>query len=157
MLKLFFTFVASATLWLLLSGIYDHPLLLGLGVFSCALVTFIASRMRLIDKETVPLHLGLKIIGYWIWLAEEIAKANIAVTKAIFSDLSNVRPQVFTFETGLETEFAKVILANSITLTPGTVTVELIGDRLTVHALTPDAADPDIFIEMDKRISKMET
>lgn len=157
MLKLLFIFVACATLWLLLSGIYDNSLLLGLGVFSCALVTFIAARMRLIDKETVPLHLGLKIIGYWIWLAEEIAKANIAVTKAIFSNSSVVRPVVFTFETGLESEYAKVILANSITLTPGTVTVELIGDRLTVHALTPDAADPDVFIEMDKRISKLES
>jgi len=157
MLRLTSVFLGLAALWLLLSGIYDTPLLLALGLFSAAFVTLIAQRMNVVDRETVPLHLGLRILGYWGWLFQEIAKANIAVTRIVFSDLSEVRPQIVTFESGLGSEFGKVILANSITLTPGTVTIELIGDRLTVHTLTAAAANPDVFVEMDKRISKMET
>lgn len=156
MLKSLTMLFALAVLWLLLSGYFDVPLLLFFGAASCILVTYIAHRMNVVDHESVPLHVGLKIGGYWFWLFREIAKANIAVTKAVFSDLGEIRPQVLTFETGLNSAFGKVILANSITLTPGTVTIELIGDRLTVHALTAATADPDVFIEMDKRISPME-
>lgn len=145
-----------AAIWLLLSGYWNVPLLLVCGALSCILVLYIVHRMNVVDAEAIPIHLGPRIAFYWLWLLKEIAKANIAVMKVVFSDLSEMQPQILTFETGLKTDMGKVILANSITLTPGTVTVELIGDRLSVHALTRAAADPSTILEMERRIAKLE-
>ncbi len=149
-------FLALAILWLLLSGLFDNPLILTFGLFSCLFTVWLARRMDVVDKEAVPSELGWRIVGYWIWLAREIFKANLAVTKTVFSDLSDVQPQLIKFTASEQSEIGRVILANSITLTPGTVTVDLIDDELTIHALTKDMADTTSIKEMDRRIGALE-
>lgn len=126
--------------WLLLSGILT-PLLLGLGVASVALTAFLAHRMDVIDHESYPLHLSAKFSSYWVYLLVEIVKANIDVVRRILGGGANsVSPQIIDIAQSQETALGAVIYANSITLTPGTVTIELSGDNLKVHALSEEMA-----------------
>ncbi len=145
-----------AVLWLLLSGYLDKPLLLIFGALSTLFVVYIAQRMDVVDHESVPLQLGPGIVTYWLWLLGEIGKANIEVTKAVLAGDARVKPKVFSHQTKLQSTLNKVILANSITLTPGTVSVELVGDTLTVHALSDATGDPATIAEMERRLLKME-
>ena len=149
-----FSFIVLLFLfWLLLSGHFD-PLLLGLGAASVALTVFLSHRMNVIDHESYPLHLSSKFPGYFLYLFREIVKANIDVcTRIIRWRGASISPQMIDIQQPLETNLGAVIYANSITLTPGTVTIRLSKDSLTVHALSKDAADELASGAMSKEIS----
>lgn len=142
-------------LWLLLSGHYT-PLLLGFGVASCALVVLISARMDVVDREGHPIHLGPRALTYWPWLFVEIVKANIDVAKRIVDPKLPISPTMLRVKASQKTEVGRVIYANSITLTPGTVSVELEGDMIEVHALTVEGAEALREGEMDRRVTAME-
>jgi multicomponent Na+:H+ antiporter subunit E len=138
--------------WLLLSGHFE-PLMLGLGLASIALTVFLVKRMILIDHESYPFHLSSKLPGYAVYIMKEIIKANIDVIKQIISlKPTSITPQLFEVPTSQETDLARVIYANSITLTPGTVTVELTKEKILIHALTEEAAADLSSGEMAKSI-----
>ncbi|MFP6711822.1 MAG: Na+/H+ antiporter subunit E [Rhodospirillales bacterium] len=141
--------------WLLLSGIYE-PLLLSLGVVSSLFVAWIAHRMDVVDHEGFPIHIGPKGITYWPWLIWEIIKANIDVALIIIKPDLEISPIMFRAEASQKTEVGQVIYANSITLTPGTVTVGVNEGTVDVHALTIGAADEVISGRMDRRACQME-
>lgn len=138
--------------WLLLSGFFT-PLIIGFGVASCLIVTVIARRMDVLDREGFPVHLGPRIILYWCWLFVEIFKANIDVAKCVLMSSKHLSPSLFTSKVTQKSDLGKVIYANSITLTPGTVTVDLDEDTVLVHALTEAAADGVKSGDMDKRVT----
>jgi multicomponent Na+:H+ antiporter subunit E len=147
--------VTLCVLWLLLSGYFTVPLLLALGVVSVLLVVAIVHRMEVLDPEGHPV--GPRALLYWPWLLKEILLANIDVGKAILGFRGAVAmPTVFTVRASQKSELGRVIYANSITLTPGTVTIAVDGDRLTVHALTPGAVEGLEGGEMDRRASRIE-
>jgi multicomponent Na+:H+ antiporter subunit E len=141
--------------WLLLSG-YFEPLLLTFGVASCLVVVWVAHRMDVVDREGHPIHLGLRMIGYWLWLAVEIVKANIDVAKCIVDPRLPIRPNLFWTKASQHSELGQVIYANSITLTPGTITMRVTGGRILVHALTTEAAAGVETGDMDRRVSALE-
>ncbi|MDH3233266.1 MAG: Na+/H+ antiporter subunit E [Alphaproteobacteria bacterium] len=141
--------------WLLLSGHYD-PLILTFGAVSCAIVTLIAYRMDVVDHESHPIHLGWRLPVYLCWLLWEIVKANIDVAKRILNPRLPISPTVFTLEASQPTELGHVIYANSITLTPGTVTLQVNRDEIAVHALSQEAADDLAKGEMDRRVTWIE-
>ncbi|MCH6578203.1 MAG: Na+/H+ antiporter subunit E [Proteobacteria bacterium] len=143
-------------LWLLLSGHYDDPLLLTLGVISSIAVVFIAQRMDVIDHESVPLRLRFGFIGYLAWLAKEIALANIAVAKIIISPSLPLSPLLFRVKTSQKTDVGRVTHANSITLTPGTVSVEVEDGDIIVHAIAGNLASDMAKGEMDRRVTAVE-
>ena len=143
-------------LWLLLSGHYDNPLLLTLGVISCIAVIFIAQRMDVVDHESVPLQVRFGFIGYLAWLTKEIVLANIAVAKIIISPSLPLGPLLFRVKTSQKTDVGRVTHANSITLTPGTISVEVEDDGIVVHALTGDFASDTANGEMDRRVTAVE-
>ncbi len=146
--------VVMALLWLALSGHFE-PWLLGLGVASAVLVAWIARRLEAVDHEGHPLHLAPRGLGYWPWLAAEIVKANVDVARTILSSPASVDPAVFRVKAGQKDELGLVIHANSITLTPGTVTMDVEPDGwLTVHALTPATRAGVESGEMDRRVSR---
>jgi len=124
--------------WFMLSG-HTGGLLIGLGIASSLLSVYLSHRMKLIDHESYPFHLSLRLFSYYAYLGKEIVLANINVIKSILRP-SRVKPKVFTLPVPQQTILGKVIYANSITLTPGTVTVDLKGDELRIHALDADAA-----------------
>lgn len=141
--------------WILNSGHYD-ALLLSLGVVSIVIVVSIARRMDVIDHESQPLHLTIHMPGYWLWLAKQIIQANIMVTYHIWRGNNTISPTQINLKASQKTDMGKVIYANSITLTPGTVAVDLVDDNITVHALTRQTADDLLSGEMDKRVSRLE-
>ena len=141
-------------LWLVLSGHYG-ALLLGLGAASCALVIFIAVRMDRVDGEAIPLAMRAgRWVRYTAWLGVEIVKSNLAVARVLVDPRLPIRPTVFRVEATQRSLLGHGVYANSITLTPGTVSIDLHGDAIDVHSLfTPDLA---ALGEMDRRVSGME-
>ena len=142
-------------LWLLLSGFFEI-LLLSLGVGSVLAVVWIAYRMDVIDHEGHPIHLTLRALLYWPWLTVEIIKANIDVAAVIVRRKMSINPSVIEIKATQVTELGQVIYANSITLTPGTVTISVDKDIMTIHALTQNAAKDLESGEMDRRVTDME-
>ena len=141
--------------WLLLSGKFE-PFFIALGLLSCAICVAIARRMEVVDRESHPVHLSRFLPSYWLWLFKEIVLANIDVTKRILAPGMPINPQLFRVRATQGDELGKVIYANSITLTPGTVTVDIDGDEFVVHALS-DAAKGDLESgEMDRRVTALE-
>lgn len=125
-----------ATLWWLLSG-YAKPLLLGLGLFSVVFTVWLARRMDVIDRESHPIHLSWQLLIFWARLLLEIVKSNLQVVGAILSPRSDsIQPHFLRVRTRQPSALGQVLLANAITLTPGTVTVGLTEDELLVHALS---------------------
>ena len=144
-------------LWLLLSGHYV-PLLLTVGLLSVGLAVFIAVRMDVIDHETVRHMVRYHLLGfrYWPWLAAEVVKANLDVARRVVSRGPDISPRLVRLKVSQKSDLAKVIYANSITLTPGTVTVDIDEDEFVVHALTREAAEALQGGEMDRRVHDLE-
>ncbi len=141
--------------WLLLSGHYT-PRLLGLGVASSALAVALARRMDVIDHESYPVHITPRLITYWLWLLKEIVVANLDVAKRVLHPRMPIEPHFIRVKTTQPSELGQVIYANSITLTPGTVSVQLEGDEILVHALTRETAKALETGEMDRRVTQLE-
>ncbi|MGI9419013.1 MAG: Na+/H+ antiporter subunit E [Geminicoccaceae bacterium] len=145
-----------SVLWLLLSGHWHNPLLNGLGIASVVLTLIVSARMKVTDREGHPVHLALRGLVYWPWLIKEIVVANIDVAKAILGLTDSIKPSLFTIKASQRTDLGRTIYANSITLTPGTVTIGLNEDELTIHALTPAAREGLATGEMDRRVTAVE-
>ncbi len=141
--------------WLLWSGHFD-ALLVGFGLASTVAIVLIARRMRILDSEAVPLEITLRALRYAPWLAWEIVKSNLDVARRILDPRLPIDPCVVEVRAGQRRELARVVYANSITLTPGTVSVALEGDTIMVHALTREAAAALESGEMDRRVSAVE-
>lgn len=80
------------------------------------------------------------LLLYVTWLVWNVIKANVEVARVILHPRLPIRPKLLVFRTTLEHDLARVLVANSITLTPGTVTIDLVGDEYLVHALLPESA-----------------
>jgi multicomponent Na+:H+ antiporter subunit E len=112
--------------------------------------------MDVVDHESQPLHLTLKLPAFYAWLIKEIILANFLVVKHIWLGNKSISPVLATITASQKTEIGKVIYANSITLTPGTVTVDLQGDQFTVHALLQESIEDLESGEMDRRVTQLE-
>ena len=107
--------------WVLLSGIIE-PLLLGLGLASALGVAWLKARADRRDRDPVPVALRAgRLPGYLLWLSWEIFKSNVDVARRILSPSLPIAPSVRWLPASQRTELARVIYANSITLTPGDV------------------------------------
>lgn len=148
MLALLIPLVAA---WLLWSGIYK-PLLLGLGIFSCLLTIYVKHRMEYFQTDVFALQFGRRLIGYWLWLAKEVVKSSFDVARIILSPSLPISPQVIKIKASCEHPVDQATLANSITLTPGTLALDVYNREITVHALTEAGADELRKGEMDRRV-----
>lgn len=142
--------VALAATWWVLSG-YTKPLILTLGGISIVTVLIMCARMRILDRETAPYMTVPQTLAYFVWLFVEIVKANVAVVKAVLSPDLEVSPTMTKIPVKGMTDLSRTMFANSITLTPGTVSVEMADDHILVHALLSEMSDPDDFKEMGER------
>jgi len=147
--------LSLAIFWLANSGHYT-ALMLSLGALSIAVIVYIAHRMDVIDHEAQPIHLTLKIPGYYAWLAKEIFVSNLTVVKHIWLGNNSIAPGFATVTASQKTEIGKVIYANSITMTPGTVTVNIEGDEFLIHALLQESIEDLKSGEMDRRVTQLE-
>jgi multicomponent Na+:H+ antiporter subunit E len=150
-------FVALIANWLLWSGHFDNVFLLVMGLGSCLLCLWIASRMRIIDGETIPTELCMpSSLGYAAWLTKEIILSNIKVAKIILARDMPMRRFMVMVPARQKTELGQVIFANSITLTPGTVSVQMDGDQILVHGLSMGEVADDMSDNMGVRVCRLE-
>lgn len=141
--------------WLVLSGMYTAFLVLsGLGA-SLAVAAF-AWRMRIADPEGHPVHLLPGAIAYLPWLLQEIFRSGWQVSRIILDPRLPISPTLTRFAPSQKSTLGLVTHANSITLTPGTVTVEAEHDYFVVHALTREGAERLANSEMDRRVTRFE-
>lgn len=147
--------VLLAASWLFWSGLFK-PLLLGFGVFSCLLILFLAQRMRYFDAETYAFRYSLKLFGYWTWLAVEVVKSSLQVARIVLHPRLPISPQVVDIKATGNHPVDQVLLANSITLTPGTLALDVYKGIIKVHALTEEGADDLMSGEMDRRVASLQ-
>ena len=152
-MKSFILFFILFSLWLLMSGHYNF-LIVGLGIISCVFCVYVAKRGKLIDDEGLPIFFIPRLLNYLIWLFKEILKSNLSTAKVIIN--GKVEPETFTVKTSQVTDVAKVTYANSITLTPGTVTTKIQKGVFEVHALNSDFGNDVRTSEMDKKVTWLE-
>jgi len=147
--------VALCLFWILLSGFFT-PFLLAAGFASALFVAWFARRMELVDREGHPFHLTWSALTYWPWLAKEILKSAIDVSRIILDPRLPASPTVVRFRPLQKTVVGLVTHANSITLTPGTLSIEVGPDQFMVHALTEAGAAATVDSEMDRRVERFE-
>lgn len=150
-------FVAFLVLWIIFNGrVTLEILLLGL-VLSAALFSFCCRFMDYSIRSDLRLYCLVPMtVQYVAVLIMEILKANHQVLFFILTPRYQVEPQLIHFTSGLKSEFARVVLANSITLTPGTITVSLEGNEFYVHCLDKEFAEGLENSIFEKLLEKME-
>jgi len=137
--------------WLLWSGLFK-PLLLGLGALSCALTLWLCARMGFFDDDMFALRYSARLLGFWRWLAVEIVRSSLEVTRVVLRPRLQVDPKTVTVEADDLELVDQAVLGNSITLTPGTLTLDAHDGRLLVHALTAEGAQDIESGEMKARV-----
>ena len=142
--------VVLSLLWLMWSGIYT-PLVLGLGVLSCAITLFIAHRIGFFEQEVYALKVLGRLPRYWVWLFVEIVKSSLEVAGVVLGRRLEISPTVVKFKMSTKDAVGQVILGNSITLTPGTLTLDIHEGQITVHCLTKQGADAVLTSEFNER------
>lgn len=150
------TLIALILFWLLLSGMFA-PFLLAAGLGSAITVLLFSRRMDRIGGEGSPSHLRWsRLLAYTLWLIKEIIVAAWDVSKRILHPKLPISPTLVEFAPSQTTDVGLVIHANSITLTPGTISVEVEHGRFLVHALSAEAATSVPGSEMDRRCAELE-
>ena len=142
-------------LWLALSGHYT-PFLLAIGAVCAAFAVAVAMRMDVVDHEGHPIHLGFRIVLYWGWLTIQILVSALKVSRIVLSPRPRIDPVLETVPSTQKSDLGKVIYANSITLTPGTLATSVTADGIEVHALTRRSMDELKQGDMDRRVTQVE-
>ena len=140
--------------WLLWSGLFK-PLLLALGAFSCVLTVYLVRRMGFFDKETFVFRYNVQLLGFWAWLGREIVSSSLEVARVVLRRNMDLQPKVVTIDASELDPVDQALLGNSLTLTPGTLTLDVHQGRLLVHALTPDGAADVKEGEMQRRVAAL--
>lgn len=142
--------------WFAWSG-HTDPLMLGFMVASVAGVVALSARMNIDDDEGVPRPiLGLATLPYLAWLVWQVVLSNVDVARRIWQWQPAIAPRFVTVRASQATTTARVLYANSITLTPGTVSVNLVGSEILVHALHAGTAADVCEGDMDRRVTALE-
>jgi len=143
-------------LWLFLSGLMK-PMVLGLGLVSCLLCVWLASRMHRTEESEQPALRPLRLIAYLPWLFKEVLLANLQVMRIVLRPRMALDPVLFQLQASQRSSLCRVIYGNSITLTPGTLTLDVDGKTMLVHALERAGVEGLRSGEMDRRVSSLET
>jgi multicomponent Na+:H+ antiporter subunit E len=152
------TFVILYGFWVQLSGVFDF-FHLSLGVISCGLVSIVSRDLLFSEGKVTPDHLSavLRFIRYLPWLIYQIILANIYVAKLVLNPKmsSLINPRIIRFKVRLKTDVALMTYANSITLTPGTITVLIKDGYYYVHSIDQKVADDLLTGEMEDRVAQI--
>ena len=143
-----------ALLWLGISGVYK-PLLFMLGAASVVFVVWLSQRMDVVGVEHNPIIYSWRLPVYWAWLTWQIIIANVQVAAAALKP-GKVRPQIVEVPVGCQSAVGNVTYANSVTLTPGTVTLLLERNMLSAHALLDASAESLKTGEMERWVTWLE-
>ena len=131
-------------------------LLLTLGAASILFAYFVSRRMGLLEDGLDPIRLPPRLVVYVPWLILEIVKSNLDVAVRILKPGLPIAPRMIRVRAGQRGDVGRVIYANSITLTPGTISVDVMRGEILVHALTREGASSLAEGEMDRRVTRFE-
>ena len=145
--------IGLAVLWFGLSG-QTSPFFLGLAAISILLTVLLCVRLKLLGRDASPYHRVVQLTLYTGWLIVQIVKSNIAVIARVLGPRHAIDPALVRVRTQAQTSLGRTLFANSITLTPGTVTVEVDGDKVLVHALVRENASVASFEPMDRNAAR---
>jgi multicomponent Na+:H+ antiporter subunit E len=148
------TFALFAATWLLWSG-HSSALLLALGAASCMLVLWLAHRTGFFAEDVYTLHLGPRLPAFWWWLLKEIVRSNITVARIVLGRELRIEPVLVSVDASKLPASVQATLANAITLTPGTVAVDVDRGVIEVHCLTREIADELCAGEMLRRAERL--
>ena len=153
-MRYFIVFIILYLNWILWSGKFD-AFHLSLGVISCALVTFMSHDLFLKRKKISPKIIveTIRFIKYVPWLLYQIILSNIHVASLVLSPRMPIDPKIIRYKTKLKTDISLVTFANSITLTPGTITADISDGEFIVHALSRKVADDLMTGEMEDKVA----
>lgn len=153
--------IVMMVIWLLLSGRLEAKFLI-YGIGTSVIGAYICMPLLIVDgvsgeKKYFAFNFNLfRMLGYLVWLAWQLILANIEVAKAVVSPSPQIGPQVVKFKVYMDNPMALAVLANSITLTPGTVTMDVTDDGIyTIHALTDNTANGIISGDMQGKVAKL--
>ena len=141
--------------WLLLSW-HFVPLFVVFGFVTCTVAVWVSVRLGVVDRESVPVHLLGRAVIYVPWLVWEVFKSNVRVARIILSPRIRVDPSIGHVRASQRTDLGRFIYANSITLTPGTVTTGVTGDDMEVHAIVQSEIDGSEENDMNRRVAALE-
>ena len=148
------TALTVAIIWLLISGHYS-VLILSLGALSVLTVTWLFRRMDRVDGQIAVLPMRPRLLYYLLWLMWQIVLSNIDLVRRIWDPSLPIRPTWQRLDIKVTSSLAKMLYANSITLTPGTLTTDVKEDHFMVHSLTPDGIDELRKGDMEKQIQRL--
>ena len=149
-------------LFFLLSGFWalnspnDNGSLILSGLVSVLLVLLLSHKMKLLDQESIPLHLCFRIWPFYFWLTKEIIVGSLYVLARIIRRDKVLTPQIRILPLNFNDPLSKVIYANSITLVPGTLSIRLSKTRIQIHALSRNLADELSHGDLAQRIKRLE-
>ena len=150
-------FIVVFIFWLILSGITSIGMLI-LGVLSSLLIIFLINRMDIVDHETSLINFKFfTLLTYMFWLIKEMIVANIMVCFYIISPRAKINPSIIKLKASQKSAVGKVLYANSITFTPGTVTIDINKDDLTVHTLAEPFKTSILKNKMDSMVKSTES
>lgn len=150
-------FVSLMAFYVVLSGQITSVFLMSAGLVSCAGITLLCRRLGIVDDEGMPYQYWGRTLVYLPYLFKEIVKSNLDVLKIVWRPGAlKVAPKVIRVPHSMRTAYGLVTYANSITLTPGTVTVEIGEDELLVHCLAPEFAEGLLTGDMEARCKRLE-
>ncbi|HMQ11288.1 MAG TPA: Na+/H+ antiporter subunit E [Oligoflexia bacterium] len=137
-----FTFLTLFGFWLTLSQKFDL-LHVSEGFILSAIVSFITLKYIFPKSQRVPFSLikSFAFVRYCLWLIWQVVDSNLKMIPVILKPIMPINPRVIKFDQSLPHVFAQLTLANSITLTPGTITLDIENDTFVIHALTNDAVN----------------
>lgn len=153
-MRIALTFLLWMAIWLLWSGLYK-PLLIILGLLSCSLTLFLAYRMGFFKRDVFSLHLAHRLVPFWGWLGLELIKSNLLVARIVLDPKLPISPTVVNLTAQTSDPVLQAILGNSITLTPGTVTLDDHEGKLLVHCLTKQGAQDLLAGDMNQRVAAL--
>ena len=154
-IRILVTGLLLAGAWLLWSG-HNDALLFAFGAGSVLLVVGLSRRMDRVAEAPRVYTLGLRPLAYLPWLLWEIVKANLAVARLILDPSLPIAPRLVRVRALQKTPLGQTIFANSITLTPGTLSLEVEDGSVLVHALTAESAAGVLEGSMNRRVARLE-
>ena len=143
-----------AIIWLLFSGHYT-ALILSLGGLSVLIVTWFIWRMDRVDGELGVLPMRPRVLYYLLWLMWQVVLSNVDLVRRIWDPTLPIRPTWQRLDIKVTSALAKTLYANSITLTPGTLTTDVRDDHFMVHSLSSDGIDELRKGGMEKQIQRL--
>jgi multicomponent Na+:H+ antiporter subunit E len=154
MMRYVVTFFLLFINWVIWSGMFD-AFHLSLGVIACSIVTYTTHDLLFKEEKFSAklLREALRFVLYLPWLIYQIVIANLHVAFLALSPKMPIDPQLVRFKSGLKKEISLVTLGNSITLTPGTITADIVDGEFYVHALSKKTADDLMTGDMEKRVA----